>query len=408
MVEPTESRGSVIRAAVIGAGQMGSGIAGVLLRAGIPTTLIDVNPAMLATAAARVDRIARHARGGGGAEGGVAGATAPGLVLSSRLEELREEDVVIEAVSEDEDVKTGLFRALSDRLPGSTILASNTSTIPITRLARAVVHPGRFAGLHFFHPVHRMDLVEVIRGERSSPETASFLVDLGRRLGKTPIVVRDGPGFFTTRVLSAYIDQALRLVESGVPTERVDAVATAFGMPSGPIALLDLIGLDTALAISRVMAAAFPDRFRVSPLLERLVGEGRLGRKTGVGFRSYGQERRTSGREAPLPVPGRSTSGETPAVTEREIIDRLLLAMLLETIRALEEGIVSCPHDADLGVVLGLGFPASRGGILAWCDAEGPAAIIDRLAPYRDLGPAFRPPGLLVRTAGRAIFHHDP
>jgi len=377
---------------------MGSGIAGNLLRAGIPTTLIDPDPRVLATASDRVRRAAGNVSGNEEA--------AAILSLSSDISALDREDVVIEAVIEDEAIKMDLFRTLSGRLPKATILASNTSTIPISRMALAVEPPGRFAGLHFFHPVHRMKLVEVIRGDRTSPETISRLVALGRRLGKTPIVVRDGPGFFTTRVLSAYLGQALRLLESGTPIDEIDEAATAFGMPMGPIALLDLIGLDTALAISNVMAAAFPDRFRVSPVLLEHVQEGRLGRKTGLGFRSYRDE-----AAAPTDLPGRtasgaSNSGGSDPARRRQLTDRLFLPMLLEAIRTLEEGIVDSPRDVDLGVVLGLGFPDSRGGILRWCDAVGAANILDRLTAQGILGPSYQPPAALVRMARDGAWFH--
>lgn len=370
---------AIAKVGVIGAGQMGSGIAGILVRTGIATVLVDVNPSMLAGAAERVRRIVGEADEGGPR------AEAP-LTTSTELASVRDVDLVIEAVTEDEAAKVAVFRSLSRIVRGDGILASNTSTIPITRLARAVDDATRFAGMHFFHPVHRMRLVEVIHGEQTAEAAIARLVGLSRRLGKTPIVVRDGPGFFTTRVLFPYLDQALRLAEEGNSFDAIDGAAVDFGMPLGPMALLDLVGLDTALAIARVMAGAFPDRFRVSPFLEDMVRAGKLGRKSGGGFREL---RAASGRPTP----------DHPPQNADVITDRLILPVLAEAVRTLEEGIVGSPGDVDRGVVLGLGFPAARGGILEWCDAEGAAAIVQRLSACESLGEVFRPPAMLRRMA---------
>jgi 3-hydroxyacyl-CoA dehydrogenase/enoyl-CoA hydratase/3-hydroxybutyryl-CoA epimerase/3-hydroxyacyl-CoA dehydrogenase/enoyl-CoA hydratase/3-hydroxybutyryl-CoA epimerase/enoyl-CoA isomerase len=374
------SGGGTRKAGVVGAGQMGAGIAGTLVKAGILTTLVDVSPAMLAAAVDRVSRIA-------GTE-----ASHPLLATSAELSALADSDLIIEAVTEQESTKSALFRTLSGLVRPDAILATNTSTIPISRLAQAADHPERFAGMHFFHPVHRMELVEVIRGERTSPETVSRLVELAQRLGKTPIVVRDGPGFFTTRVLFPYLSQALRMVQEGTPMDAIDEAAFRFGMPIGPIALLDLIGLDTALAISKVMAGAFPDRAAVSPVLAEMVQRGRLGRKTRAGFRHYDHPgSQAISDPAVEPIVSRHRLAHESSEPE-SITDRLFLAMLLEAVRTLEEGIVADPADVDRGVLLGFGFPAARGGIVAWGRHEGEQAIARRLAHYQHLGPAFRPP----------------
>ncbi len=300
-------------------------------------------------------------------------------------------DLMIEAVTENEAIKLEMFRSLAGVLGDAAILASNTSTIPITRMARSWPHPDRFAGMHFFHPAHRMRLVEVIRGEHTSDETIATLVALASQLGKTPIVVRDGPGFLTTRVLFPYLSQAIQLLQEGAEMNAIEAAAVQFGMPTGPIALLDFVGLDTAHAISRVMAASFPDRAALNPLLVDLVSMGHLGQKSGAGFRKYDHPGSPGVPDPTIePILQRHRLDRKPP-TQDEIIDRLFLPMLLEAIRVLEEGIVRDPVDVDLGVTLGLGFPASRGGILAWCDTEGAGAIMDRLARYRVSRPRVSP-----------------
>jgi 3-hydroxyacyl-CoA dehydrogenase/enoyl-CoA hydratase/3-hydroxybutyryl-CoA epimerase/3-hydroxyacyl-CoA dehydrogenase/enoyl-CoA hydratase/3-hydroxybutyryl-CoA epimerase/enoyl-CoA isomerase len=312
-------------------------------------------------------------------------------------------DVVIEAVTEDEAVKTSMYQTLATLLGDQAILASNTSTIPITRMARAAPCPERFAGMHFFHPVDRMELVEVIRGERTSDETVATLVALAKRLRKTPIVVRDCPGFLVTRLLFPYMSQALQLLQQGVSPDQVDQAALRFGMPMGPIAVLDLVGLDTVLAISRVMAEGYPDRAESSPLIIDMVREGRVGKKAGAGFRLHGVKGPRPVVDAALEklLDRHQLDRKTP--DEREIVDRLFLPMLLEAVRALDEEIVRDPADVDMGVILGIGFPAFRGGILHWCDSEGAASILGRLTRYESLGPWFQPPATflrIVRTGG--------
>jgi 3-hydroxyacyl-CoA dehydrogenase len=404
--QPQNGQGAVstIRhAGVIGAGQMGAGIAGMLVRAGISTTLVDVNPAMLDEGARRALQIASKTRPGSDTpqSDGI-----PALGTSTELSLLVQSEVVIEAVTEDEAKKTSIFRALANVLDAGAIVASNTSTIPISRMARSSPRPERFAGMHFFHPAHRMELVEVIRGEQSSDETIASLVALARQLEKKPIVVQDGPGFLTTRVLCPYLNEAIELVQEGAPMDAIDDAAVRFGMATGPIALLDFVGLDTALAIARVMASAFPDRFAVNPLLVELVRIGRLGRKSGAGFRMYEQP---GSSVVPDPAfqsilePHRKL-GEPPA--EQAVTERLFLSMLLESIRVVEDEIVRDPADVDLSVVLGLGFPVARGGILKWCDHEGAGAVLRRLTRYRPLGDAFDPPAMLrqMATTGNA-FH---
>jgi 3-hydroxyacyl-CoA dehydrogenase / enoyl-CoA hydratase / 3-hydroxybutyryl-CoA epimerase / enoyl-CoA isomerase len=295
------------------------------------------------------------------------------------------------------------LRTLSGLLGASAIVASNTSTIPISKLAQAWPHPERFAGMHFFNPVHRMELVEVIRGARTSDETIDLLVALARGLRRRPIVVQDGPGFLTTRVLLPYVSQAIALLQEGAAMEAIDAAAVRFGMATGPIAVLDLVGLDTALGIAKVMTRAFPDRFAVNPLLADLVLLGRLGRKSGAGFRGFEQAGSAGAADPSLEhlLERHRLRRETPA--EEEITDRLFLSMLVEAIRVLEEGIVRDAADVDLGVVLGLGFPASRGGVLAWCDREGSDVIMNRLARYESLGPAFHSPSTLARFAAARV-----
>jgi len=400
------------RAGVLGAGQMGAGIAATLLRSGISTTMVDVNPEILEAGSSRARQLAagRSKSKTGRADDAESARIGSLLTTSTSPAPLSDCDVVIEAVTENEAIKTGIFETLAGVLRDEAILASNTSTIPISRMARSWVHPQRFAGMHFFHPAQRMELVEVIRGEQTDDQTVTALVDLSKRLGKTPIVVRDCHGFLVTRVLFPYLSQALELLLEGVAMDAIDAAAVQFGMPTGPIALYDFIGLDTVLAISRVMAEGYPDRAQTSPLLVAMVRLGRLGQKSGAGFRKHDRnESRPAADPSFEPLLRRyqhQHHSDNRSPGQEDLNDRLFLPMLLEAIRAVDDGIVRDPADVDLGVTLGLGFPASRGGLFGWCDTERAGSIMDRLARYHSLGPWFQSSPSLARMAQTGnIFH---
>ena len=238
-------------------------------------------------------------------------------------------------------------------------------------MAQAVSEPENFAGMHFFNPVDRMQLVEVIRGEKTSDETVATLVALAKRIGKTPIVVRDCPGFLVNRILFPYMNESLVLLEEGAVPRVLDKAATAFGMPMGPITLNDLVGLDTALYAGRVVNTAFADRAVTTQILDELVAAGRLGQKIGRRLLQLRQ-----GPQAAPTIPPWRRSWQSAARAQRtidteEITDRLFLPMLTEASRVLKEGIVREPADVDMGLILGIGFPPFRGGMLRWADTLG-------------------------------------
>src|SRR5262249_13811814 len=209
------------------------------------------------------------------------------LSTSTTLQALSDRDVVIEAIIENEEAKTALYAELQPVLRPGAILASNTSTISITRMAKSLAHPDRFAGMHLFKPVDRMQLVEVIRGEQTSDQTVVTLVALAKRISKTPIVVRDCPGFLVNRILFPYLNESLLMLEEGANPRDLDKAAVAFGMPMGPILLHDVVGIDTSLFAGKVIGTAFADRAVKIKIVEELVKTGRLGQKTGRGFYSY-------------------------------------------------------------------------------------------------------------------------
>ncbi len=403
-IQPREIK----RVGVLGAGLMGAGIAAAHARSKIPTVMVDVDDDRLADGMRRAREVidARIKIGRATPEDMADMLSFLGTSTSQGV--FADRDLVVEAVIEDEGVKTELYRKLAEVLPKEAILASNTSTISISRMATSAPDPKRFIGMHFFYPVDRMELVEVIRGNQTSDETVTATVALAKRIRKTPIVVKDCPGFLVNRVLFPYMNEALLMLLEGADMDTIDKAATDFGMPMGPIALQDLVGLDTAALAGQVIAKAFPDRAVEIPLIEEMVKAGRLGKKSGTGFRKY-----TGKKGKPEPDPDFTSllsqhrkGDRTP--DQQEIVDRLFLPMLLETTRVVEEGIVREPADADMGLMLGTGFPPFRGGILRWCDSEGAENILKRLEKYQKLGKRFEPTEILKRQARKGELFYPP
>lgn len=351
------------RSAVIGAGVMGSGIAQWFAARGLPVILQDISPEAVASGVASVRRlfdqaVKRHIFTPHEAE------RALDLVAPAhRPVPLERCDLVVEAAVEDLEVKKKIFADLCGRVRDDAILATNTSALPIGELGGAdgVTHPERIAGLHFFNPVSRMKLVEVVVAPRTSPETVERLLRFVRGIGKLPVVVKDSPGFLVNRVLMPYLVEAGRLVERGHSPARIDRALVDFGMPMGPLRLLDEVGLDVALHVAGTLSASFGERFVIPPVLEDLVEKGHLGRKSGRGFYDY-----ESGKTRPADL---GTGPVREQLSEAEIAERLVGLMVEEAERCLEEGIVKSRDEIDLAMILGTGFPPFRGGPMAYGEA---------------------------------------
>jgi 3-hydroxyacyl-CoA dehydrogenase/enoyl-CoA hydratase/3-hydroxybutyryl-CoA epimerase len=399
VADPTVVPRPIRRIGVLGAGVMGGGIAQLAADKGFPARLKDIAPEPLAhgfRAAAEIwrEKVARKRLTRAEFQKKMS-LVSGGLDYAG----FAQAEVTIEAVVEKLEVKRAVLREWEHAVGEEAIFASNTSTLPITRIAAAAEHPERVAGMHFFNPVHRMPLVEVIRGEKSSDETIATIFDLARKMGKTPVVVADAPGFLVNRILAPYLSEAVRLLEEGCRIEQVDSVMTDFGMPVGPLALLDDVGIDVAAKGGATLAEAFPERLPLTGNFEILVHQGRLGRKTGRGFYRYrGTKRERPDPEGIVAVP----RGAAPAdLHPPEVIEaRLLMPMINEAAFCLDDGIVAEPSRVDLAMIFGTGFPPFRGGLLKYADDLGIDRVVNRLEDFAErLGARFSPSPLLKTMA---------
>jgi 3-hydroxyacyl-CoA dehydrogenase/enoyl-CoA hydratase/3-hydroxybutyryl-CoA epimerase len=397
----------VRRLGVIGSGFMGSGIAGTAVaEAGVDVRLKDAD----------FPRVGR-------------GLQAATDILRSRLARRRitkqeyerqsallsgsgdwhgfeRADLVIEAVFEDLAVKRTVMAEVEAVVRPEAVVASNTSTIPIASIAEGARHPERMLGMHFFSPVERMPLLEVIPTGITSPEAIATAVRFGRKMGKTVIVVGDHPGFWVNRILSPYLNEAGLLLAEGTPIEVIDRAMTRFGFPVGPIALLDEVGIDVGQKAGAVMHAAFGDRMAPAPGVAKMVQAGRLGRKSGKGFYLYHQGHKTD----PDPEAYR-VLGVTPlaAVDTARLEQRLVFIMLNEAALATAEGVVRSPRDGDIGAIFGIGYPPFRGGPLRYADSLGASQVVKTLEALAVLhGPRFTPtPSLVAMAKAGGRFHPD-
>ena len=314
-------------------------------------------------------------------------------------------DIVIEAVFEDLGVKQKVLRESEAMLDPEAVYASNTSTIPIGRIAEAAQHAERVLGMHFFSPVHKMPLLEVVVTPKTSAAATVTAVAYGKELGKTVIVVNDGPGFYTTRILSAYMNEAGRLLDEGASVEAVDKALVDFGFPVGPITLLDEVGIDIGGHVGRTMAEAFGARMAPSDAMRKVVEAGRVGRKGKSGFYKY-DEKGEKGEvdDSVYAIIGKTHRADIPA---NEITERCVFAMVNEAVLCLEEGILRSARDGDIGAVFGLGFPPFRGGPFRYIDTIGADTIVTRLEElHARFSNRFSPARLLVEHArARKKFH---
>jgi 3-hydroxyacyl-CoA dehydrogenase/enoyl-CoA hydratase/3-hydroxybutyryl-CoA epimerase/enoyl-CoA isomerase len=401
----------VKRVAVLGAGIMGGGISYQAASKGVPALMKDiVPPALEAGLAEAVKLLEKQVERGRLTTGQMAKVLA-GITPTLSFGDFGSADFVVEAVVENEGVKKKVLAEVEACVPEAAILASNTSTISITRLATALKRPESFCGMHFFNPVPRMPLVEVVRGEKSSPEAIATTVAFAQALGKTPIVVADCGGFLVNRVLFPYFAGFEQLLAEGVDYERVDKIMEKWGWPMGPALLLDVVGIDTAVHADRVLADSYPDRMRHAgkSAIEAMLEAGRLGQKNGKGFYAWKPEKKgppskQSDPEAKAVVAALAKG--TAEVPDEGVVERMMLPMLLESSRCLEDGIVGSPVEVDVALLNGLGFPPFRGGIFRWADSVGAASLVKAAERHRRLGALYAPTKQLTALAASGRGFH--
>ncbi|VAW08828.1 Enoyl-CoA hydratase / Delta(3)-cis-delta(2)-trans-enoyl-CoA isomerase / 3-hydroxyacyl-CoA dehydrogenase / 3-hydroxybutyryl-CoA epimerase, partial [hydrothermal vent metagenome] len=364
-VKPRE----VANVGVLGAGLMGSGITTVnTVKAGVRTRLKDVSDEGVAKGMAYVRRVLDKQVKRRWITKGEADRAMFKITGTTDFSGFGKVDVVIEAVFEDLDLKRSMVAEIEAVTPDTTIFATNTSSIPITQIAEGSKRPGNIIGMHYFSPVEKMPLLEVIVTDATEDWVTATCVALGKRQGLTVIVVRDGAGFYTTRVLAPYMNEVGHLLEEGVSIESIDAAMVSWGFPVGPITLTDEVGIDVGAKIGKIMHAAFGDRLKPVAGYETLVKDGRYGRKNGRGFYTYTDGKKGGVDESVYKVLG------TPARIEMEVEEiqrRLGLLFINEAARCLEEGILRSARDGDIGAIFGLGFPPFRGGPFAHIDHVG-------------------------------------
>lgn len=396
----------VERAAVLGAGIMGGGIAFTSASKGVPILMKDIAPKQVELGLAEAIKLLDKDVSRGRSTPAKMAATLSRITPTLSYGDFGAVDFVVEAVVENEKVKRSVLAEVEAAVRPGAILASNTSTISITRLAEVLKRPESFCGMHFFNPVPKMPLVEVVRGARTSDEAVATAVGYATRMGKTAIVVNDCAGFLVNRVLFPYFAGFQALLAEGVDFRKIDRAMERWGWPMGPALLLDVVGIDTAVHADAVMAAAFPDRMghAGATAIEAMLKAGRLGQKSSTGFYQWKPEKKGPPKkvfdQAACDLVKRSAGGkEGTECPDAEIVERMMLPMLFESSRCLEEGIVRSPVEIDMALVYGLGFPPFRGGIFRWADALGAAGLLSAAGRYEGLGPLYSPTAQLKALA---------
>ncbi|MFC3150323.1 fatty acid oxidation complex subunit alpha FadB [Litoribrevibacter euphylliae] len=386
----------VKKAAVLGAGIMGGGIAYQSALKGTPIIMKDINQAGIDLGLSEANKLLAKRVEKGRMKPDAAGKVLNNIIPALTYSEFGDVDVIVEAVVENPKVKKAVLAEVEGLVSEDTIITSNTSTISIDLLAEGLKRPENFLGMHFFNPVHMMPLVEIIRGKKTSDEAVAKVVAYAQAMGKTPVVVNDCPGFLVNRVLFPYFGGFAGLLRDGANFQKVDKVMEKFGWPMGPAYLLDVVGMDTAVHANEVMAEGFPDRMKADykSAMQVLFENDRYGQKNDKGFYAYELDRKGKQKK----VVDESVYGLIKDVvadekdfSDEEIIERVMVPMCIETVRCLEEGIVEDPAEADMGLIFGIGFPPFRGGALRYIDSMGLDKFCEIADKYADLGKLYHP-----------------
>ena len=403
----------VNQASVLGAGIMGGGITITSAAHGVPVIMKDIAQEQLdlgmKTATSQVNRLVKKEK----LTQAQAEEVLATIVPTLEYQGFDRVDGVIEAVVENLGLKHKVLDEVEAAVRDDTLIASNTSSLRIDDISQHMKHPERFVGMHFFNPVPVMPLVEIIQGSRTSDESVSTAVTWALKMGKTPIVVQDCPGFLVNRILTAYTRAFLQLVEEGADFEHVDKSMEAFGWPMGPAYLEDVIGIDTGSHVSDVISAGYPERM---PHIENdafrlMKSKDRLGQKNGKGFYEYtpddsGRPQKHSSAEAHELIRTIQPNGPKDISVE-EIQQRMMLAMITEAVHCLEDKVVNSAEELDTALLMGIGFPREKGGAIRYADSLGAKAILEQCEQYRHLGTQYEPTATIRKLAENGGSFYD-
>ena len=398
---------AVNKVMVLGGGLMGGGIASVTTtKAKIPVRVKDISETGLSNALAYAYKLLAKGVKRRHMTSAVRDNLMALMTTTTEYKGIKDADMVVEAVFEDLKLKHQMVQDVERECGEHTIFASNTSSLPIKQIAEAAERPENVIGLHYFSPVEKMPLVEVIAHEKTSPQTIATTVAFARKQGKTPIVVKDGAGFYVNRILALYMNEAANLLLEGQSVDHLDKALVKFGFPVGPMTLLDEVGIDVGAKISPILEQELGERFKAPAAFDKLLADDRKGRKNGKGFYQYGgKSKKKLVDESVYGVLGLTpgNGGEPRALAERCVVQ-----MLNEAVRCLEEGIIASPRDGDIGAIFGIGFPPFLGGPFRYMDSLGAKHLVETLKRYQDqFGERFAPCDRLVEMAESGSKFYD-
>jgi 3-hydroxyacyl-CoA dehydrogenase / enoyl-CoA hydratase / 3-hydroxybutyryl-CoA epimerase / enoyl-CoA isomerase len=402
----------VKQAAVLGAGIMGGGIAYQSASKGTPIIMKDIADKALDLGMSEANKLLANQVTRGKLKPEKAGAMLAEIRPTLNYGDFGHVDFVVEAVVENPKVKKAVLAEVEAVARPDAVIASNTSSISINDLASALKRPENFLGMHFFNPVHKMPLVEVIKGAKTSPEAVATIVGYATAMGKTPIVVNDCPGFLVNRILFPYFGGWSGLIRDGADFVKIDKIAEAFGWPMGPAYLQDVVGIDTSHHVGDVLAEGYPDRMGrdFKTALDVMYDNKRYGQKNGIGFYKYetdpkGKPKKVMTDDTYKLIAEVQPNG-TKEFSDEEIIDRLMIPMIIETARCLEENIVDTANEADMGLILGIGFPPHLGGALKYADIIGLAKLVEKCEKYKSLGKLYEPTARMKEMAAKGATYY--
>jgi len=385
----------VTNTAVIGAGVMGAGIAQWISSRGIKVLLKDIKPEFVAKGIASINKLYSAAVKKRVMTKAEASSKLDNVTPITESMPMKNIDLVVEAAIEQLEIKQDLFVELETLVRDDTILATNTSALSIVDIADKMQHKERVVGIHYFNPVHKMKLVEVVRGECTSEETILKATQFVKKTGKLPVIVKDSPGFLVNRILMPYLIEAVNLANHGVNIEHTDKLLRKFGMPMGPFRLIDEVGGDVCQHVADDLLNRLETKFPNSNLLRRMIEEGNLGKKTGQGFYKYNKGKSNGVCDVPV------SDNFNINCENEEIVDRLILIMVNEAIRCLQEKVVESPKDVDFGMIMGTGWAPFRGGPISYCDNLGADEVVKKLNKLATKSKYFEPCELLIEHANK-------